>query len=289
MATDILSHFSSRDNEPEDLRPLPLIIADQYQFPLASIDDSGEMYYSVQDWIVGIASTTSRKAGEIWRQIEIDETRISVTPLPYVASDGKTYQRDYTTAEGLYFVAQHLRSTANRPLLPKIKHYLALSGVFADEARTNPDVAIQKIEDSKDFRARLRDGFTPEQAEEWVAKRHEGKAVRDNITDEWKARGVKGQEYARLTDDVNGVALGSPAWKVKQQLALGKNDKLRDHLSAGEIATITATEFFSKGLHAKRDSQGVDELSDDVKDTRPIINAARDAIKAAFSKERPRK
>jgi len=38
-------------------------------------------------------------------------------------------------------------------------------------------------------------------------------------------------------------------------------------------------------LHTSHDSNGVEELTDDIQDTKPIIDAARPEIERAFSKK----
>src|SRR5262245_58773077 len=94
----------------DDNRRLPLIVAAKSDFSLQYYLTNDKIYYAVQDWIVGLTGATSVKASEMWRRMK-DQTRISITSLPYVASDGKTYQRDFTDDQGLYLIAQRLRVT----------------------------------------------------------------------------------------------------------------------------------------------------------------------------------
>src|SRR5262245_578353 len=102
--------------------PLPLIVAQKWSFPLAHHETDEGYFYAVQDWIRGLAGDTNIKF--IWAQAK-KQRLISNQPLPYVASDGKTYQRDFTNDKGLYLIAQYLRVTKARPVLDEIKRFLA--------------------------------------------------------------------------------------------------------------------------------------------------------------------
>lgn len=64
----------------------------------------------------------------------------SIQRLPYRASDGKTYQRDYGTDKTLYLIAQYMRVKQDRPMLDEIRRFLAAAGAFVDAVRREPDV-----------------------------------------------------------------------------------------------------------------------------------------------------
>lgn len=105
--------------ELSDERPLPLRVADQWQFPLAHhTDKEGKEWYAIQDWLRGL--TQQEDTRKIWAKMQT-QMSTSSRRLAYKASDGKTYERDFTDDKGLYLIAQHLRTTKDRPLLRKIK------------------------------------------------------------------------------------------------------------------------------------------------------------------------
>jgi hypothetical protein len=135
------TQLSLFDAHQQNAHPLPLLVARDWNFPLACHETNTGTMYAVQDWIAGLASCEKTKAAELWRKMEI-QTGNSITSLPYTASDGKTYQRPFTDAEGLYQIAQHMRSTKKRPILSEIKEYLAKSGVFVDRQRLDPEIGV---------------------------------------------------------------------------------------------------------------------------------------------------
>src|SRR5688500_4988920 len=93
----------------DDPRPLPLIVASLWNFPLTSVEGDDTHWYAIQDWISGLATATIRKATEMWRQMKLEQIRIQVTQLPYKVTNGKTYQIDYTNKTGLMLILASLR------------------------------------------------------------------------------------------------------------------------------------------------------------------------------------
>lgn len=270
--------------DESDIRPLPLIVAERWNFPLAYTETKDGLYYAIQDWARGLTgdSDIRKVLSKMQKQMSI-----SSRPLPYVATDGKTYQREYTNDRGLYLIAQYLRVTKARVILGEIKRYLASAGVFVDEARRNPEAAAEELDRvaySRQYKKLIAEGFSPEEAQEWLDVRHKQKRQRRIITGIWRERGIsKPTDFAELTNQIHRVALGRTATRHKRELAV--KDSPRNHISAANNATIQITEFTSALLHEHRESVGKTELSEDIDDVQPIIDAARPEIEKVFSKK----
>lgn len=117
--------------------PLPLIVASEWNFPLQYHVIGDTHYFAVIDWIAGLATTDNISASKIWGKMQ-NETSTSSRTLNYLATDGKTYQRDYTDDETLYKIAGYMRATKKRPALQAIKDYLAKAGVIVDAVHRDP-------------------------------------------------------------------------------------------------------------------------------------------------------
>jgi len=291
MAPDSLSQLSlfSNSDTPQDTRQSEEM-AQHFNSQIRNVTHEGVTHYSLVDICEQFADT-SQDARKYWNDTkkrlakESFQSSERIRQLKLVSpKDGKKYLTDVADAETCLRIVQAISSPKAEP----IRLWLARVAYERLEEIAQPGLATDNARRREIAGLRAR-GMSQDRAEEWLEQREKGKQIRLGITGEWKIRGAHGKDYVRLTDDVNSVALGASAQALKQQLKLAKNDNLRDHLSAAEIATVGATEYFAAGLHAKRDSHGIDELSDDVKDTRTIIDAARDAIKTVFSKERPRR
>jgi hypothetical protein len=274
-------------SDQNDARPLPLIVAEKWNFPLAYVKTENVILYAVQDWIRGLTGTKVARA--IWAEIKrrsVGQMSISTQQLPYVSSDSKTYQMDFTDDKGLYLIAQYLRVTKARPVLDAIKKYLAEAGVFVDEARRDPGAAAEVFYE-REYRKLIAEGFTPEEAQQWLDVRFNQKRTRRFITAVWSARGInKPRDFADLTNLVHRVALGLTATRHKRQLAI--KDTPRNYISAADNATIQVTELTSGLLHEHRESLGKAELSEDIEDVRPVIDAARPELQRLFS-SKPRR
>jgi hypothetical protein len=282
-----------------DDRPLPERIAAQYEFPLAYKDhDDGRRYYSIQDWIAGIAQ--SPQARSLWSRLKkraqkaVDEDSTGqlfpwwkqLVQLPYRASNGKEYQMDHADAETLYRITQ--RMDANTGLRNEILAYLAKSGVVIDEMirdpRTAQDMAIIS-EHQKEYRKLRTEGFTHEEALQWLRTRDYGIGTRKWITDIWVRRQARGKEIAILTNKVSQIVHGKMATIRKQEMCLAKHDTPRNYDAAADQLLTAITELSAGTAHEWRDSQGLEQLSEDVEDTRPIIDGARSGVLSLFSKK----
>lgn len=119
-----------------DPRPLPLIIADKWVFPLQHYEPSAQIGYrfSVQDWLRGL--TQSSNTSRLWADLKnANEVYGSIVHLPY-STRGGTFQMDFVSDQDLYRIAQDLRQLKKRTALAKaneeIMEYLAKAGAFAE-------------------------------------------------------------------------------------------------------------------------------------------------------------
>jgi len=280
----------------DDDRPLPLIVAERWNFPLQHHFMEGQYWYAVLDWIAGLTAEDMDKTRKMWAKMQhselLHETSASSRHLDYRATDGKVYQRDFVSDKGLYFIAQHLRSTQKRVLLKDIKQYLADSGAFADFARRDPTGAAAQLKDyaeDKELRKLMeRDGFTLEQAKEWREQRIKVIGTRKWITGIWYGRGAHQKDFGRLTNRIDRVVHGKTATERKKEMGLPKHDTPRNYDAAADLALTAVVEMMAGTLHEWRDSEGVSELEEDIDDTKPIIDGARPGVYQAFSKKRRR-
>jgi hypothetical protein len=212
------------DDQPDTDKPLPEIIADEYGFALASHDVDGVDYYAVQDWIRGVAQSDDVR--KFWNAMKRRFTKAEIQMstwcrhLPYKATDGKTYQRDYATAEGLYLITQ--RMDAETGIRNKILGYLAKAGVILDEVRRNPDAAEQMIDALESRHKQLRE---------------KGKQKRNLLTATAQETHITGKpNYAALTNAEYEVLFGAAKNELVTVLGLNEKQaaKFRDHI--GELA-----------------------------------------------------
>ena len=94
--------------------------------------------------------------------------------------------------------------------------------------------------------------------ESWINARLRSIVVREELTAQWKERGIKDKEYANLTNQImkDTFNLSVPEYKLLKGLV---KQNLRDHMSTlGLVYTILAEET-TKQLVIKENAQGYQE------------------------------
>lgn len=85
-----------------------------------------------------------------------------------------------------------------------------------------------------------------------VKEREKGIAVRQALTNAIKESGenerMHGHAYSTYTDLIYKVVLGKSAKQLREELGIGKQDNLRDSLSAEELAKVKSVEMVVSGL-----------------------------------------
>lgn len=144
--------------------PMPILVAQKYHFALQHHEVDGKEWFAIQDWITGVARTDNPRRfwGALKKRLEKGKVELSTwcVQLAYIAENGRTYQMDFATDEGLYIVTQRMDSSTG--IRDEILRYLARAGVFADRIRRNPLLGIEATRQSY-----LRQG----KDEIWIDKR----------------------------------------------------------------------------------------------------------------------
>lgn len=186
-----------------------------------------EWYYSIVD-IVG-ALTDSINPRDYWYKTKIrvgDEEKAELSTicrqLKLEAQDGKLRTTDCANTEGIFRIIQSIPSPKAEPF----KRWLAKVGYER----------IQEIEDPELAQERMKDLYEQKgYSKEWIDKRLRGIAIRQELTDEWKNRGVdKNIEYAILTNEISKATFGKTVGEYKQLKELGQ-ENLRDHMTDLEL------------------------------------------------------
>ena len=142
--------------------------------------------------------------------------------LKLEASDGKKYETDCADTEGMFRIIQSIPSPKAEPF----KRWLAKVGYERVKEIENPELATKRTR----LLYKLK-GYS----EDWIEKRMRGIAIREELTDEWKKRGLKeGQQFATLTDIITKAWSGK---NTKEYILLKglKKENLRDNMTNTEL------------------------------------------------------
>ena len=111
-----------------------------------------------------------------------------------------------------------------------------------------------------------------------------GIAVRDELTDEWKKRGVSNEpEYAILTAEISKATFGLTPSQYKRLKGL-KRENLRDHMNDLELIFSMLGEAATTEITRNRDAQRFDENKQAAIEGGEIAGKARSALESKTGK-----
>jgi hypothetical protein len=223
------------DDGGNDNTPLPLIVANRWNFPLAHVETDEGMVYAVQDWMRGLSGEEDvRKVWSKFKKSDVGkQVSFSGRQLPYKAKNGKTYQQDYVNDKGLYLIAQYMRVTHDRPMLDEVRRFLAAAGAFVDEVRRDPEKLAESVKNPD----KLLDAFIDYHRrrgmdDRWIQMRIDSKIKRNKFTaalSEFIRESLTRRHYATATDDVYKGLWGRSAAHLKKELEIANSENLRDY------------------------------------------------------------
>ena len=127
--------------------------------------------------------------------------------------------------KGLFRIIQSIPSSKAEPF----KLWLAQVGYDRIQEIENPELAQERMKELYEQKGYPKD---------WIDKRLRGIAIRQNLTDEWKERGItEKSDYAILTAEISKATFGlTPSEYKKYKGLMKKNQNLRDHMSDLELS-----------------------------------------------------
>src|SRR5690606_8425296 len=152
------------------------------------VESEQKWYFSVQD-VVEVLTESADVKQYTKRMLSRDEQLKNnwgtiCTLVEMTAADGKKRKIQASDAKGLLRIIQSIPSPKAEPF----KLWLAQVGSDRLEEIENPELATRRTRELY----RLK-GYS----DDWIEKRMRSIAIREELTDEWKNRGVKeGKEYA---------------------------------------------------------------------------------------------
>ncbi|MCK9202382.1 MAG: Bro-N domain-containing protein [Gallionella sp.] len=196
------------------------------------------------------------------------------TPLR-LQTEGGIQLANCANTEGLLRIIQSIPSPKAEPF----KRWLAKVGFERIQEIENPELASARA------RALYEAKGYPKP---WIEKRLRSIAIRGELTDEWKQRGVQeGREYAILTSEIARATFGvTPEGhkKIKGLAELKTGDNLRDHMTDLELIFTMLGEASTTEIARRKDAQGFPANRRTAKEGGTIAGDARKALEAKSGK-----
>jgi DNA-damage-inducible protein D len=180
------------------------------------------------------------------RDKELAKGWVQIVPTLLVDTAGGKQKMGCANAQGLLRIIQSIPSPKAEPF----KLWLAQVGSDRLDEIENPELATQRTRELYKLK-----GYP----DDWIEKRMRSIAIREQLTDEWKSRGIKEKiEYAILTAEISKATFGLTPSEYKSLKGL-KSQNLRDHMTDLELIFSMLGEASAKEIVVNTNPEGFDE------------------------------
>ena len=235
-----------------------------------------QWFYSVVD-IVEVL-TDSPTPRQYWGKVKDREfIALELSPiwvqLKMPAEDGKLRYTDCVNTKNAFRLIQSIPSKKAEPF----KMWLAQVGKERIEEIENPELAQDRVKEYYKLKGYPKD---------WIDKRLRGIAIRQDLTDEWKSRGVQEEKYfAILTNEISKATFGKTVGEYNQLKGLKKpNQNLRDHMNDWELILTMFGEKATTDITIAKDARGFPQLKHSAKEGGDIAKNARKELEQKIGK-----
>jgi DNA-damage-inducible protein D len=210
-------------------------------------NDAEQKWYFVVADVVQVLTDTPNPTDYIKKMRKRDELLSQgwgqlVTPLLVDTTGGKQ-KLNCANAQGLLRIIQSIPSPKAEPF----KLWLAQVGSDRLDEIENPELATQRTRELYKLK-----GYP----DDWIEKRMRSIAIREELTEEWKNRGVKEQkDYAILTAEISKATFGLTPSQYKKVKGL-KSQNLRDHMNDLELIFSMLGEASTTAIVKTRNPKG---------------------------------
>ena len=206
------------------------------------------------------------------RDLELKKGWVQIVRTLEVETEGGLQKMNCSNTEGIFRIIQSIPSQKAEPF----KKWLARVGYERIQEIEDPELATKRTRAL--YKAK---GYS----DDWIEKRMRGIAIREELTDEWKNRGVKEQkEYSILTAEISKATFGMAPSEYKKYKDL-KRENLRDHMTDLELIFSMLGERATTEITQTKDSQGFNELKIDSYEGGKIAGNARKELEAKTGKK----
>lgn len=191
-------------------------------------EEEEQWYFSIEDIVAALTDSADPK--QYIKRMRSRDTQLQInwgticTQVQMIAHDGKLRKVMAANIKSLFRIIQSIPSHKAEPF----KQWLAQVGYDRILEIENPELAQERMKSLYEQKGYPKD---------WIDKRLRGIAIRQNLTDEWKKRGIEEEkEYAILTAEISKATFGMTPTEYKDFKGLtGKNQNLRDHMDDLEL------------------------------------------------------
>jgi DNA-damage-inducible protein D len=207
---------------------------------------NNEWWFSVEDVVAALTDSVNPKdyINKMRRRDEeLAKGYGQIVHTLLMDTSGGQQKVNCANTEGIFRIIQSIPSPKAEPF----KRWLAKVGYERVQEIENPELATQRTRAL--YKAK---GYS----DDWIEKRMRGIAIREELTEEWKNRGVQDDpEYAILTAEISKATFGLTPSQYKELKGL-KRENLRDHMNDLELIFSMLGEAATTEITRVSDAQG---------------------------------
>jgi hypothetical protein len=216
-------------------------------------NETDEKWYFVIEDVVSVLTDSKDPKQYIKRMRQRDKELargwVQIVPTLWVETTGGKQRMSCANAKGLLRIIQSIPSPKAEPF----KLWLAQVGSDRLDEIENPELATQRTRELYKLK-----GYP----DDWIEKRMRSIAIREELTEEWKNRGVKEQiEYSILTAEISKATFGLTPSQYKKIKGL-KSQNLRDHMTDLELIFSMLGEASTTKVTRAKNAKGFIENQD---------------------------
>lgn len=234
---------------------------------------NNEWFYSATDIVAVLSDSKDELA--YWRKLKQREPQLVTIchGLKLSAKDGKLRYTDCVNTKNAFRLIQSIPSKKAEPF----KQWLAQIAKERIEEIENPELAQDRVKEYYELKGYPKD---------WIDKRLRGIAIRQDLTDEWKSRGVQEEtDFAILTNEISKATFGKTVGEYKQFKGLKKaNQNLRDHMTDWELILTMVGEKATTDITIAKDDKGFQRLKHTAKEGGDIAKNTRKELEQKIEK-----
>ena len=231
-----------------------------------------QWFFSVVDIIAAL--TDSDAPSKYWSAMKRREQATSgfqlstiCRQLKMTSADGKSYATDAVNTQAAFRIIQSIPSPKAEPF----KQWLAKVGYERVQEIENPELSQQRMRELYQQK-----GYPSD----WIEKRVRGIAVRDELTGEWKNRGIrKDTEFAILTSEISQATFGVTPSQYKKLKGL-QRENLRDHMTDLELIFTMLGEAATTEIARNKDAKGFVKNKQAAREGGSVAGSARRQLEA---------
>jgi hypothetical protein len=228
-------------------------------------------YFSVIDVVeVLTGSENPRKYWSVLKtrlKAEGSQLATNCSQLKMQSVDGKYYKTDVADTEQLFRLIQSIPSPKAEPF----KLWLAQIATERLDEMQDPEITIDRA-----LEQYLRLGYS----ENWINQRLKSIEIRNELTNEWKKRGVKEVlQFATLTDIITEAWAGKTTKEYKILKGL-KKENLRDNMTNIELILNMLAEASTKDISQAVKPETFDQSKTVAKQGGNVANVARKELES---------